>query len=84
MGAPGTDQRRNNPGRHPTRTLDQFFHSGLKNTQTRDESQTVSKWTGEAASTSDPMPEDGRPKASPESLVVMVDQLWIWVLDDSQ
>jgi hypothetical protein len=63
---------------HPRRTLDQFYYSSLRNTMTRDSDQTISKWTG-----SD-LQGDGRPRAADDSLLIMVDQLWCFVLDDSK
>ncbi|KAK7420255.1 hypothetical protein QQX98_002910 [Neonectria punicea] len=65
-------------GRHVRRTLDEFFYPGLRHTQARNAGQTVSKWTGKEEMDD----ENGRLQASPDSLVVMVDQLWIWVLED--
>ncbi|KAK4103317.1 hypothetical protein N658DRAFT_308880 [Parathielavia hyrcaniae] len=62
---------------HQRRTLDQFYYSGLQDTRTRDAGQTVSKWTGKSH-----IGKNGRTKAEPTSLVVMVDQLWLWILDD--
>ncbi|KAF2261024.1 hypothetical protein CC78DRAFT_561920 [Lojkania enalia] len=62
---------------HPRRTLDQFFYSGLRNTKYRDAGQTVSKWTGAHPGV------NGRTKAADDSYVVMVGQLWVWVLEDA-
>lgn len=50
---------------HPRRTLDQFFYSSLPETSPRDGDQVVSKNTVETP---------GGKK------MVMVDQLWLWVL----
>ena len=51
---------------HPRRSLDQFFYSRLPNTTQRDNDQVVSKNT----------------KWSPDGTkMVMVDQLWLWVID---
>lgn len=44
----------------------------------RNAGQTVSKWTGRSGQ---PMPDNGRTKAVEDSLVVMVDQIWIWALN---
>lgn len=65
--------------KQPRRTLDEYFYSGLRQTKARNKGQTVSKWTGEE----EKMPEDGRLEASNDSLVAMVDQIWIWALDES-
>jgi len=51
---------------HPRRSLDQFFYSSLPNTDQRDNDQVVSK---------DTMASRGGAK------MVMVDQLWLWVIE---
>ena len=63
---------------HPRRTLDQFYYSSLGDTRGRDRDQTVSKWTGPGVGA------DGRANAVDDSLMIMVDQLWCWLLDDSR
>ncbi|KAF4811109.1 hypothetical protein CGCSCA5_v010042 [Colletotrichum siamense] len=63
--------------RHQRRTLDQSYYSGLGDTKSRDAGQTVSKWTGER------IPENGHQEAIGSSLFLMVDQLWVWVLDEA-
>lgn len=63
---------------HPRRTLDQFYYSSLADTSTRDADQTISKWTGNQVG------PEGRARAENDSLLIMVDQLWYWVLDDSK
>lgn len=76
----GTSEFLNDKNRrtlHPRRTLDQFYYSSLGNTSTRDRDQTISKWTGPN------VPSDGRVGAVDKSLMIMVDQLWCWVVDDS-
>ncbi|KAI1121850.1 hypothetical protein F5Y10DRAFT_255444 [Nemania abortiva] len=60
---------------HPRRTLDQFFYPSVANTAARDADQTLSKWTG-----NDLGPE-GRRRAEGDSLLILIDQLWCWVLD---
>lgn len=65
------------PPLHPRRTLDQFHYGSLKDTSIRDKGQVVSKWTGK-----DPG-NNGRTEAAKDSLMIMIDQLWCWVLDDS-
>ncbi|KAF2821602.1 hypothetical protein CC86DRAFT_425973 [Ophiobolus disseminans] len=62
---------------HPRRTLDQFYYPGIRDTSSRDEDQTVSEWTGKKPGITD----TGRPKATNDSHVIMIDQLWIWALD---
>ncbi|KAI0528046.1 hypothetical protein F5B22DRAFT_16968 [Xylaria bambusicola] len=61
---------------HPRRTLDQSYYFSLDDTSKRDADQTISKWTGHE------LPPDGRDSAAPDSLMIMVDQLWCWVLND--
>lgn len=63
---------------HPRRTLDQFYYSSLRNTSTRDSDQTISKWTGVGVELG------GRQSAHGSSRLIMVDQLWCWVLDESK
>lgn len=63
---------------HPRRTLDQFYYPSLRNTEKRDADQTISKWTGSG------LTEGGRDAAAPDSRMIMVDQLWCWVLDNSK
>jgi vacuolar-type H+-ATPase subunit C/Vma6 len=52
---------------HIRRTLDQFYYYMLNNTSDRDKGQVVSRYVKRTF---------GDP-----SLVMMVDQLWLWVLD---
>lgn len=66
------------PPLHPRRSLDQFYYSSLSDTRERDADQTVSKWTGSQSK----IAEDGRDEAERDSLIVMVDQLWVWVLNE--
>jgi hypothetical protein len=54
---------------HPRRTLDQFYYSHLPDTSERDGDQTVTRMTA-----GDP----GGPK------LIMVDQLWMWIIDESK
>ncbi|KAH6856234.1 hypothetical protein B0I37DRAFT_72003 [Chaetomium sp. MPI-CAGE-AT-0009] len=61
---------------HPRRTLDQFYYSSLWNTSTRDGDQTVSKWTGTGVE------PGGRQRAASGSRLIIVDQLWCWILDE--
>lgn len=60
---------------HLRRTLDQFYYSSLSDTKQRDADQTISKWTGSN------LTEEGRDVAAMDSRMIMVDQLWCWVLD---
>ncbi len=53
---------------HIRRTLDQYYYYTLKDTDTRDADQVVSK-------------EIKKRWGDDEKLVMMIDQLWLWVLD---
>jgi hypothetical protein len=66
------------PPLHPRRTLDQFYYSSLADTTVRDADQTISKWTGSH------IDQEGRARAGNDSLLIMIDQLWCWVLDESK
>jgi hypothetical protein len=58
---------------HPRRTLDQFYYHMLENTETRDESQVIQRWVG------------GKYQKVPsETYVLMADQLWLWIVNDSE
>lgn len=78
------------PPLHPRRTLDQSYYGALKNTGTRDRDQVVYR-----ATTPEPHDclermdkKDGKCKQCHEDIrkvprLVMVDQLWMWILDES-
>ncbi|TGO28752.1 hypothetical protein BPAE_0023g00170 [Botrytis paeoniae] len=59
-----------NPPFHPRRTLDQSYYFKLENTDSRDKDQVVSRSTNE------------RRKIHGSTRVVMVDQLWMYILDE--
>ncbi|KAK3312089.1 hypothetical protein B0H66DRAFT_394121 [Apodospora peruviana] len=72
------------PPLHPRRTLDQSYYGALKNTGTRDRDQVVYRGTT-------PEPHDCIGMESCEQCnedirklprIVMVDQLWLWILDE--
>jgi hypothetical protein len=75
------------PPLHPRRTLDQSYYGALKNTQTRDRDQVVYRATtphGHDCVRN----EDGKCAQCQEDIkmvprVIMVDQLWMWILDES-
>ncbi|KXH38076.1 hypothetical protein CSIM01_04566 [Colletotrichum simmondsii] len=82
-----------NETNHIRRTLDQFYYSSLKDTISRDATQTVTKFTGsrilDSGMNLDQWSPGFRthsfwnsPSAPHDSLVVMVDQLWIWAIDE--
>jgi hypothetical protein len=63
----------NDPPMHPRRTLDQYYFSTLKDTTSRDKDQVVYRGTKKEKSDWEHEPR-----------IVMVDQLWLWILDDSK
>jgi hypothetical protein len=63
----------NNPPLHIRRTLDQYYFLTLDDTSARDRDQVVYRGT-RVGKTS---------LHSKNTRVVMVDQLWLWILDDS-
>lgn len=62
---------------YSSRTLDQFYYPALDDTSARDKDQTISKWSGT------PLDKNGRDEAADDSLVIMVDQFWCWIIDES-
>lgn len=66
------DHLHKDPPLHPRRTLDQSFYWQLPTTEGRDEDQVVYRAT-----------KTGK-NISKTSRVVMVDQLWMYILDDSK
>lgn len=65
----------NTPPLHMRRTLEQFYYWTAEDTARRDREQVVCKGTRHHG-------EDPDPEAT--SRLVMVDQLWLWILDDSK
>jgi hypothetical protein len=72
------------PPLHPRRTLDQSYYGALKSTGTRDRDQVVYRGT-------QPVPHDCldpstcqqcRDEIRKVPRLVMVDQLWLWILDE--
>lgn len=63
---------------HPRRTLDQFYYSSLIDTSSRDRDQTTSRWTGSSVGA------EGHTSAADDSLLMMIDQVWCWVFDESE
>ncbi|KAL5002927.1 hypothetical protein BDV10DRAFT_87244 [Aspergillus recurvatus] len=55
---------------HIRRSLDQYFYHALKSTKDRDEDQLVSRMFKDGILTGDPV-------------LIVVDQLWLWVLGDN-
>lgn len=63
---------------HPRRTLDQSYYSSLWDTTDRDQDQTMSKWTG------DQVGVNRKVDADDDRLMIMIDQLWCFILDESK
>lgn len=82
-----------NPPLHPRRTLDQSHYGALKNTETRDRDQVVYRATSPAIHVCDEDPAvtqivTGCKQCHDDIRMVprliMVDQLWLWILDESK
>jgi hypothetical protein len=82
------------PALHPRRTLDQSYHWTLKETASRDRDQIVYQATAPATKNlsqacSANITKDVHCDKSTENIkkvprLVMVDQLWMWILDESK
>jgi hypothetical protein len=81
------DYLHNDPPLHPRRTLDQSYYGALKSTHARDRDQVVYRYTSPTTHECRRQPQG---KACQDCMtdiqkvprVVMVDQLWMWILDD--
>jgi hypothetical protein len=76
------------PPLHPRRTLDQSYYGRLKNTESRDRDQVVYRATTSEQHECVAKISDERCGACQENIrkvprVIMVDQLWLWILDES-
>ncbi|KAK0642224.1 hypothetical protein B0T16DRAFT_381461 [Cercophora newfieldiana] len=73
------------PPLHPRRTLDQSYYGALKSTRARDRDQVVYRGTMPTAHECDGMDICPTCKEDVRKVprLVMVDQLWLWVLDES-
>lgn len=60
-------------GIHVSRTLDRFYYHSLPDTKKRDETQVLSGYKAKL---------DNRTKTNPDDPLCMVDQLWLFVVDD--
>jgi hypothetical protein len=58
---------------HVSRTLDQYYYPSLLDTKRRDNDQVIRRYQGMGCT------EEDEEKAK----ICMVDQLWLWVIDDS-
>lgn len=81
------------PPLHPRRTLDQSHYGALKNTETRDRDQVVYRATSPAAHVCERdqtvTQAVGKCKQCRDDIrmvprLIMVDQLWLWILDESK
>ena len=76
------------PPLHPRRTLDQSYYGRLKNTESRDRDQVVYRATTPEQHECVAKISGERCGACQENVrmvprVIMVDQLWLWILDES-
>jgi len=60
---------------HSRRTLDQYSYYMLKSTERRDRDQVVYRWV-------DKKRKEGELPSGTPTPILMVDQLWLWVLPD--
>jgi hypothetical protein len=58
---------------HIRRTLDQFYYCTLEGTEPRDTDQVTTRYF-----------EDHFPDDKEKKVLLMVDQMWLWVLDASE
>jgi hypothetical protein len=81
------------PPLHPRRTLDQSYYSALKDTGTRDRDQVVYRATtpaghdcAEIVDEEDPYQKCRQCQEDVKKVprLIMVDQLWLWILDESR
>ncbi|KAI0891067.1 hypothetical protein F4806DRAFT_336737 [Annulohypoxylon nitens] len=84
-----TEYLHKSPPLHPRRTLDQFYYSSLRSTKTRDRDQVVYRATCLAPPHQGCLVNVSRRKchtcqreSQKVPRLIMVDQLWLWVLDD--
>src|SRR5271156_1386236 len=65
---------------HPRRTLDQFYYYMLEDTRMRDENQVIQRWADGRYQPNE------RPGLGMQKVphVMMADQLWLWIIDDSE
>ena len=72
------------PPLHPRRTLDQSYYGALKSTRARDRDQVV--YRGTTPEPHDCIGADACPQCNDDirkvPRIIMVDQLWLWVLDE--
>jgi hypothetical protein len=77
---------------HIRRTLDQFYYLGMASTKERDGDQVVAKRPltellaeelDKSTKSKKPAPADSRQETKPASnqKIIMVDQLWLWIVD---
>lgn len=70
---------------HPRRTLDQFYYHMLENTEERDENQVIQRWVdGRYQTDRRPGLDMQKVPSETETYVMMADQLWLWIVNDSE
>jgi hypothetical protein len=77
------------PPLHPRRTLDQSYYGALKNTEARDRDQVIYRATTPQYHDCVKNENDGKCDQCRDDIkmvprVIMVDQLWMWILDQSK
>ncbi|RAK96319.1 uncharacterized protein BO80DRAFT_366606 [Aspergillus ibericus CBS 121593] len=79
----------NEPPIHIRRTLDQFGYPNLRSTVARDDDQMLWKRTKKVVNLNDEIKISDQPEDRPEAKnafmdgkVLMVDQLWLWIVDE--
>lgn len=78
----------NEPPIHLRRTLDQFGYPNLRSTIARDDDQMLWKrtrrvidWNDEVNDSKESQPKSRTPQMFDDGKVLMVDQLWLWIVD---
>ncbi|KAI0880869.1 uncharacterized protein GGS22DRAFT_197215 [Annulohypoxylon maeteangense] len=66
---------------HCRRTLDQFTYTMLPDTEERDSDQVISKWWKQKEQLRKGPPRFSKEELKNKSPVLMVDQLWLWILE---
>jgi hypothetical protein len=68
---------------HVPLTLDQYYYPGISDTSYRDDNQVFSKYLKKHKERPVPSASRSHPHArSKKKQILMVDQLWIWIIDD--
>lgn len=72
-------------GLHVSRTLDQYYYSALSDTSRRDIDQVVRRYQARKymVKAQEKMSKTNENARDPDFQIGMVDQLWLWIIDDS-